>query len=93
MFLNHDETGILKQPIRGGARVKLLTLNLLERIYSFAFSPDHTQLLIARGRPQSRRIADRGHKIDLSSPTCELSQDSRDCKHYPKARADSWYVC
>jgi Tol biopolymer transport system component/TolB-like protein/Tfp pilus assembly protein PilF len=53
IYLDQHYPYIWQQPIRGGERKKLLSLVRPERIYNFAFSPDNTQLLLARGRPQS----------------------------------------
>ena len=54
MYIDQHYPYIWKQPIRGGERVKLVSLTLQDNmIYNFAFSPDNTQLVIARGRPQS----------------------------------------
>lgn len=52
LYLDQNYPYIWKQPVSGGERTKLLSLTLPERIYNFAFSPDNTQLVIARGRPQ-----------------------------------------
>ena len=53
MYMSNTNAAIWKQSIHGGAPVRILSLMPRERIYNFAFSPDNTQLMIARGRPQS----------------------------------------
>lgn len=53
MYLDQHYPVIWKQPIRAGEGVKVFSLELPERIYNFAFSRDHKQLLMARGRPLS----------------------------------------
>jgi len=53
VYMDNANATIWRQPIQGGAPVKMISLMPKERIYNFAFSPDNTQLVIARGRPQS----------------------------------------
>ncbi len=53
VYMDNANASIWRQPLHGGAPVKMISLMPKERIYNFAFSPDNTQLVIARGRPQS----------------------------------------
>jgi len=53
VYMDNSNASVWKQPIHGGAPVKVISLMPDERIYNFAFSPNNTQLVIARGRQQS----------------------------------------
>jgi Tol biopolymer transport system component/DNA-binding winged helix-turn-helix (wHTH) protein len=52
IYLDQQNPYIWKQSLDGGAAVRVLSLTLPEHIYNFAFSPDNSKLVIARGRPQ-----------------------------------------